>query len=490
MSLADTRMPRGPTPPPDIPKGFKGNVYATLRLYTYRPADGLQWAADLVHLDDDPLAPLRALGSRDGERRYPLLSVMDMSDPRDGKDKHAPFSDAQVECLHVPEVARSSLRDDFTAVMSAVNACRVDRLSLTLDHDNQDGSGAADTVATLGAFFELLDNPHVRAVDVRVVDRSATPDPEFCAYAGAPALVRRAHGLTTLELHKDVLHGVSRAMDAETVVAIVDAVGKHNNTLLRVHLGVCSAIGFNCDTHFSCCFDLSRFSDGLKVDGRWDELARLSRILKRNETETVRLRTAAKKVLVPARILLRGRARTPHDPPSPLDTVRAPPIARQLRFRRESAILTNVDGIATSSPEAKASPLQLRRMSATLLTMKSALKPKHKAPTSPRLDESRPFPILELPANVIRLVLQQLSADPGALTNAQWTALLDQAQDPRSLGLLATATRDASHSHNAIVDKMDSLRKISKEKFNKAMNDWMANGELWWERAPVKIEGG
>lgn len=463
-------------------------MYATLRLYTFRPADGLQWAADLLHLDDDPLAPLRSLGLRDGDRSYPLISVMDMSDPR-SKDPHAPFSDVQVECLHVPEVA-GALRDDFTAVLSAVNACRVDRLSLTLDHDNQDSS--ADTVAVLAWFFETLDNPHVRAVDVRVVDRSDTPDPEFCAYASAPALVRRAHGLTSLELHKDVLHGVSRAMDAETVVSIVDTVGKHNNTLLRVHLGVCSAIGFNCDTHFSCCFDLSRFSDGLKVDGRWDELARLSRILKRNDTETVRLRTAAKKVLVPARILLRGRPRTAHDPPSPLDTVRAPPIARQLRFRRESAILTHVDGIAgsSSSSDAKTNPLQLRRMSATLLTMKSALKPKHKAPTSPRLDESHPFPILELPANVIRLVLKQLSADPGALTNAQWTALFDQAADPRSLGLLATATRDASHSHNAIVDKMDSLRKISKEKFNKAMNEWMANGELWWERAPVKIEGG
>ncbi|KAL1408604.1 hypothetical protein Q8F55_005417 [Vanrija albida] len=477
MSLADARMPRGPTPPPPIPKGFKGNVYATLRLYTYRPADGLQWAADLVHLDADPLAPVRALESRDGHA-HPLVSLMDMNDPR-GRDE--PFSDVQAECVCVGECRG----DDFIAVLRAVNACRVDRISVTVDHDNQDSG--ADTVATLGILFEHLANPHVRAVDVRVVDRSTTPDPQFCPYGAAPALVRRAHGLSTLELHKDVLHGQSRAMDAETVVAIVDAVGKHNNTLLRVHLGVCSAIGFNCDTHFSCCFDLSRFSDGLKVDGRWDELARLSRILKRNETETVRLRTAAKKALVPARILLRGRLRTPHDPPSPLDTVRAPPIARQLRFRRESAILTNLDG--TPIAPAKSTPIQLRRMSATILTMKSALKPKHKAPTSPRLPESRPFPILELPAPVIRLVLRHLSSDPGALTPAQWTALFDQAADPRSLGLLATATRDASHTHNALVDKMDSLRKISKDRFDKAMNEWMANGELWWERAPVETEG-
>ncbi|WOO82940.1 uncharacterized protein LOC62_04G006420 [Vanrija pseudolonga] len=74
------------------------------------------------------------------------------------------------------------------------------------------------------------------------------------------------------------------------------------------------------------------------------------------------------------------------------------------------------------------------------------------------------FPLLEMPGELVALVVKHCSADVGALTAAQWLKLFTHAQDPESLGLVANGVRAAL---------------IDGRSVDEARAQWLVNGGFW-----------
>ncbi|KAL1411993.1 hypothetical protein Q8F55_002988 [Vanrija albida] len=162
----------------------------------------------------------------------------------------------------------------------------------------------------------------------------------------------------------------------------------------------------------------------------------LSAVLDRNHWLTVRSRSAAAHALTPARVLLHAEA-------SPVP---------ETQRRREVVRLTGPRLDSRSR-----SPSRVRRRTACGATHGTATP--HLAPRRP----SRTT-MLSLPAEVLHLILRFVSADPGALSPAQWARLFGHAADREAMAHLRgfTAAREG-------------------RPFAKLMDRWLDSGGFVWE---------
>ena len=191
----------------------------------------------------------------------------------------------------------------------------------------------------------------------------------------------RSRNLELLELN-------GNALGAEGVTAIIDTVEKYNFSITHVSLLANDVLRakYNPDGTLDTVA-------GASVEQRTkenDALAyqchqRLPEVLQRNRTLTQRTRRAAIRVIAPARILLTARALNEAE------------IARQV-----------ID-------------------------------------TIPNGDESahpRPFPILDLPREVLYLVVRHCSRDPTAFSEAQFTRIRTEAEDRETMSRLRRVMRE------------------------------------------------
>ncbi|KAL1408607.1 hypothetical protein Q8F55_005420 [Vanrija albida] len=79
-------------------------------------------------------------------------------------------------------------------------------------------------------------------------------------------------------------------------------------------------------------------------------------------------------------------------------------------------------------------------------------------------EDNKAFRLLELPAELVLLVVRWCSRDPAALSPAQWTALIQHAQDPAALSLVGGGVRAA------LIDGLS---------VEEARTEWLMNGGFW-----------
>lgn len=257
---------------------------------------------------------------------------------------------------------------DIETIVGRLNASRIDDLAIKIS------GGPLESYAKL---FDTLNIPGLRKLCVE----DALP-----ASAGAPLerFLRspRAHGLVTIDLDGGFLH-------AKEVGRIADALRTTNLTVTRLCLSECYL------SQHRCVCDLRQNIWSERGDTRHPYIQSIKLAEDRNRFLTTRVRQAAVRALVPARILLRARA--PED--------------------YESS-----DSDQSAETFASAS-------STTSLAGH----------------------INKLPRNVVIRIIQFASRDPAALSGAQLARIVDHASDAESLKRVALAlstAADRGQTHN------------------------------------------
>ncbi|KAL1408630.1 hypothetical protein Q8F55_005443 [Vanrija albida] len=258
---------------------------------------------------------------------------------------------------------------DIETIVGRLNASRIDDLAIKIS------GGPLEAYATL---FDTLNVPGLRKLCVE----DALP-----ASAGVPLerFLRspRSHGLVTIDLDGGFLH-------AKEVGRIADALRTANRTVTRLCLSECYL------SQHRCVCDLRQNIWSERGDSRHPYIQSIKLAEDRNRFLTTRVRQAAVRALVPARILLRARA--PEDYES-----------------SDSDQSADTYVSSTSSTTSLAGHIN------------------------------------KLPRAVVIRIVQFASRDPGALSGAQLARIVDHASDAESLKRVALALGSAAErgqSHN------------------------------------------
>ncbi|WOO82934.1 uncharacterized protein LOC62_04G006414 [Vanrija pseudolonga] len=292
-------------------------------------------------------------------------------------------------------------------ILRAVDACPLAHLSLVCDPHPYYLERVFWALGTRGPPRSLM----------FLHEPEATHVPPIVEFLKSP----RSFGLESL-----VMSG--RSLTAADLSAIVDAVRDFNPTLSAVNMCECKSKRLaSCACH------------GLGDDGEaWDrQVRRLAVYLERNAILTKRVRRAAVRSLVLARVVAGGRS---------------------------------VGGVANGSAGDEVNGANGSVANRTGNDI-------HKAATNgagadaDAHTRAAPFPLLELPPHLRANIIRHASADPLALTDEQWSKLLSHVEDPASLGRLAAGVCEA---------------RTAGITFPLALGEWLGNGGFWWKhRVPV-----
>lgn len=239
-----------------------------------------------------------------------------------------------------------------------------------------------------------------------------------------PAIVEFLKSPRSFGLESLVISG--RSFTASDLSAVVDAVRDFNPTLGAVNMCECKS------KRLAACA-----CHGLADAGEaWDrQVRRLAVYLERNAILTKRVRCAAVRSMVLARIVARGRS------------------ADGAVNGSAGHHLNGTNGKATNGTKGIANGIHK--------VTNGTHTPAH--PT--------PFPLLKLPPHLRLNIIRHASEDPLALTEDQWSALFSHVDDPGSLARLAAGVREA---HTAGIT------------FPLALGEWLGDGGFWWKhRVPV-----
>ncbi|TYJ57189.1 hypothetical protein B9479_002104 [Cryptococcus floricola] len=258
------------------------------------------------------------------------------------------------------------------SIALSINMSRLDMLSLT-NNINISTEG-------LTKLLRLLDSPHLRELHLAACRLPPSMAPILADFIRSP----RSRNITHLLLHGNQLGGAG-------VTQIIDAIEESNFSLIEAGLLA------NASPPSDAPDQAVKSKDEASVLEHQVHV-RLPEILKRNRLLTKRVRSAASRMIAPARIILNAR------PLSDAETAR-----------------NVVSAFSASNPEAY-----------------------------------NAFRLLDLPEDVIQDVVRHTSGDPGALSQAQYTRLRLEASDKKALKT-ATDARNRMLRGKSVYDEKGAL---------------------------------
>ncbi|WWD19464.1 hypothetical protein CI109_103924 [Kwoniella shandongensis] len=294
--------------------------------------------------------------------------------------------------------------EGLESIVNSLNSSRIRSLSLT-NNTSLDPGG-------VGKFLHKLDSTHLSQLHLSACELPNSVTGGICEYLRSD----RSRNLEVLELNGNKL-------GAKGVERIVDVIESSNFSLRVVGLLANTSLEPAIVSLDDGNVDVSEHQAAVDMDVELRSLeyqvhTRLPSLLERNRILTRRVRTAASKIITPARIIL--NARIPSD--------------------QETAQRVINEISSTSSP-----------------------------PTSF-------FPLLDLPEEVIHLIVRNVGGDDGALSEAQWTRLRVEAGDREALARNMRMREERMRGKRR-EEERDVIRGLR--------DDWLKRGrwDRWEERS-------
>ncbi|WVR00303.1 hypothetical protein IAU59_007446 [Kwoniella sp. CBS 9459] len=307
-----------------------------------------------------------------------------------------------------------TLRNNLESIVNSLNASHISTLSLT--------NNPSLDATSFKKFFETINSPHLRQLQISTSNLPPSVASSVADYLRSP----RSRDLDYLEMNGNSLGG-------KGVTEIIDAVEENNFSvqavgLLANHSTIAGSISEIDDQNN---FGTEARERVLMADRETEEAAmeyqihrRLPILLERNRILTARIRKAALKTLVPARIILNALSPTDED-----------------TAQRVISDISN--GSAYSG-----------------------------------------FRLLDLPEEVIQLIVRHTSGDSTAFSDDQWTRLRREATDRDTLKRSMQAREERLKGRGlsmgpGLMGDRDERREVDRQ----LKEDWLRKGK-WdrWER--------